>query len=321
MAALFALAFAFAFALAGCGGELPLPRQALALNAAGAQSLAQGDLSAAEARLSVALEYSPRFVEAWVNLGYVELRRGNFEQARRDFVKARSLNEDIPAPHHALGVLADEQGDGEAAEQAYRRAIGVDPGFAPARANLARRLFARGQYENAREQFQRLRGVAPDAVEGWAGEAESLLELGREQEAEQVVAAARARLGDAPAILLLVGRVLLARGDYDGGEAVLAHVAADRDRTRAGVAWAWIAVARAGRGDVDGTRAAATAALAVDRGDPVARYALRVVLECPSGCRPAQAPDLRLECPSGCRPAQAPDLSEGTGTPSPRGSR
>jgi tetratricopeptide (TPR) repeat protein len=280
---------AIAAVLAGCGGQLPLPRRALALNAAGAQALAQGDLSAAEARLSVALEYSPRFVEAWVNLGYVELRRGNFEQARRDFVRARSLNEDIPAPHHALGLLADEQGDGPGAERAYRRALEVDPGFAPARANLARRLFARGQYENAREQFQRLREVAPDAVEGWAGEAESLLELGREAEAEQVTAAARSRLGDAPAILLLVGRVLLARGDYDDGEAVLAHVAGDRDRARSCAAWAWIAVARAGRGDAEGARVAAGAALAIDRDDPVARYALRI--------------------------------SEGTGTPSPRGPR
>jgi Flp pilus assembly protein TadD len=275
--------------LAACAGTVPLPKKAVALNAAGAQALAAGDLAAAEARLSVALEYSPRFVEAWVNLGYVELRRGNFEQARRDFVKARALNEDIPAPHHALGLLADEQGDGELAERSYRRALEVDPGFAPARANLARRLFARGQYENAREQFQRLREVAPEGVEGWAGEAESLLEHGREAESEQVVARGRAAAGDAPALMLLVARARLARGEYDDAEAILAHVVGDRDSVRSGAAWAWMAVARLGRGDIAGARTAATAALAVDGGDPVARYALR--------------------------------LSEGTGTPSPPGSR
>lgn len=278
--------------VAGCSGTVPLPRKAVALNAAGAQALADGDLAAAEARLSVALEYSPRFVEAWVNLGYVELRRGNFEQARRDFVKARSLNEDIPAPHHALGLLADEQGDGATAERCYRRALEVDPGFAPARANLARRLFARGQYENAREQFQRLREVAPDAVDGWAGEAESLLELGREAEAEQVVARGRGAVGDAAALMLLVARARIARGDWDDAEAILAGVVGDRDRVRAGAAWAWMAVVRVGRGDVEGARTAAAAALAVDRDDPVARYALRQVA-----------------------------LSEGTGTRSPPGSR
>src|SRR5260221_3709970 len=67
-----------------CATTVQLPAEALELNAAGARAIGEGQLSVAEARLSVALEYSPRFVEAWVNLGYVELGRGNFEQARRD---------------------------------------------------------------------------------------------------------------------------------------------------------------------------------------------------------------------------------------------
>jgi len=288
----------------GCAGTVPLPKKALALNAAGAEALGRGDLSTAEARLSVALEYSPRFVEAWVNLGYVELRRGNFEQARRDFVKARSLNKDIPAPHHALGLLADEQGDGEEAERCYRRALEVDPGFGPARANLARRLFARGQYENAREQFQRLREVAPAEVEGWAGEAESLRALGREVEAEQVVVVAREQVGDAPALLLLVARARLTRGDWDEAEALLARVVGDRDRERAGTAWAWMAVARVGRGDMDGAREAACAALAIDREDPVAKYALALTLSRRAGSHA----DIRPR-----------DFSAGRGTPSPPG--
>ncbi len=258
----------------GCAAELPLPKKALALNAAGAEALAQGDLASAEAQLSVALEYSPRFVEAWVNLGYVELRRGNFEQARRDFLKARSLNRDIPAPHHALGLLSDEQGRGEEAEQYYRRALEVDPGFAPARANLARLLFARGQYENAREQFQRLRQVSPETPEGWAGEAESLRELGRVAEAEALVVVGRARVGDAPALLLLAARTRLARGDAEAAEVILARVVGDRDRRRSAAAWAWMALAREERGDIDGARAAAQAALAIDREEPVAKYAL-----------------------------------------------
>lgn len=268
---------ALALAAGGCKGEVALPPKAVMLNAGGARALAEGDLSTAEARLSVALEYSPRFVEAWVNLGYVELRRGNFEQARRDFVRARSINHDIPAPHHALGVLADLQGDGVTAEECYRAALAVDPGFAPARANLARRLFARGQYENAREQFQRLREVDPMGTEGWAGEAESLLQLDREAEAEGVVEKARATLGDAPALVLVHARLRLAAGDWDEAEAALAPLVGGEDRTRRAAAWAWIAVARAGRGDARGARAAAASALAIDRDEPVARHALAII--------------------------------------------
>ena len=265
---------AVALAVGGCARAAPLPHAAVALNARGVDALAEGDLTTAEARLSVALEYSPRFVEAWVNLGYVELRRGNFDQARRDLLRARSLNRDLPAPHHALGVLAEAQGDGAAAERSYRDALRVDPGFAASRANLARRLFARGQFENAREQFQRLRQVEPAGPEGWAGEAEALLRLDREAEAETVVAAGRANAGDAPALLLVLARLRLAAGAWDEAEAILAPLTGIDDRARAAAAWSWIAVARAGRGDAEGSREAASAAFEANRDDPVARYAL-----------------------------------------------
>jgi Flp pilus assembly protein TadD len=253
---------------------VPLPPKAVELNALGAQAIAEGRLNVAEARLSVAIEYSPRFVEAWVNLGYVELARGNFEQAGRDFLKARDINPDMPTPHHGLGVLADDRGDGDAAERDYRAALKVDPGFAPARANLARRLFARGQYENAREQFERLMEVEPSAIEGWVGDAEALLQLGRGAEAESLVARAVDRFGLAPALRLLVARVDLQEDEWDDAEAVLAPLVGAADRGRAEAALAWMAVARVGRGDRRGAGEAARAALAIDAGDPVARYAL-----------------------------------------------
>jgi len=261
----------------GCATTVPLPREAIELNDAGARAIAQGQLGVAEARLSVALEYSPRFVEAWVNLGYVEFGRGNFEQARRDFLRARDLNQDIATPHHALGLLADQQGRGAEAEEHYRAALKVDPGFAPSRANLARRLFARGQYENAREQFERLMAVAPDAIEGWVGEAETLRQLGRPAQAEDVVARASQRFGDAPALRLLRARQQLERGEWLEAEALLAPLAGSPDAARACSAWAWIAIARLGRQDLEGAREAARAALAIDRDEAVARYALQMI--------------------------------------------
>ena len=269
--------FVLLLSVAGCGAAVPLPKKALELNAAGAHALAAGDLAGAEARLSVALEYSPRFVEAWVNLGYVELARGGFEQARRDFLRARELNQDIPAPHHALGVLAEAEGKGLLAESFYRAALKVDPGFAAARVNLGRRLYARGQYENAREQFERLVAIAPGETRAWVGEIESLLALGRGADADAVLASARAKLGDAPPLMLLAARERIALADWDEAEATLAPLTGQPDRAAAGTAWAWIAVERVGRGDRSGALAASHAALAIDRDDAVARYAERLL--------------------------------------------
>ncbi len=144
-----------------CTSSAPLPPKAILLNQDGADALARGDLPVAEARLAVALEYNPRFTEAWVNLGLVEMQRGNFEAAKKDLEKARGLNPDLPAPHHALGLLAERCGRGKEAERHYRDALKVDPGFSPARANLARRLLGRGALEEAREQYLRLTEVVP----------------------------------------------------------------------------------------------------------------------------------------------------------------
>jgi predicted Zn-dependent protease len=183
----------------------------------------------------------------------------------------------LPAPHHALGLLADERDQGKDAEANYRAAIKVDPGFPAARANLGRRLYKRGAFDDAREQFLRLTEIAPDDVSGWAGLVECFVRLGREGEGDEALARARERLGDVPELVLLVGRQLLRRSAFEKAEAVLAPLTNDADHARAGAAWAWIAIARAGRGDCPGALRAARETLLVDRSDPVAR---RIVAHC-----------------------------------------
>ncbi|HEY1694020.1 MAG TPA: tetratricopeptide repeat protein [Polyangiaceae bacterium] len=261
--------------IGGCASNPPLPPKAIALNGAGAVALANGNLELAYARLALALEYNPRFTEAWVNLGLVEERRGNFDLARRDFVKARDLNPDLPAPHHALGVLADAEGHTAEAEKLYRAALKVDPGFAPARINLARRLFARGDFEEAREHFLRLTQVAPDALDGWTGLCETLLKLDRRDDARAVAGHAREAFGDLPAIALLEARFLLFDGRYDDAAKALEPLASRANRPQKVEALAWLAVARLGEGDVAGATDAAERATSLDPDDAVARYALR----------------------------------------------
>jgi Flp pilus assembly protein TadD len=258
----------------GCSSVPPLPPRALQLNQSGAAALAAGDLATAEARLSVAIEYSPRFTEAWVNLGYVALRRGELALARKDFVKARDLNPDIAAPHHALGVLADQRDLGREAEGHYRQALKVDPGFAPSRANLARRLFGRGDLDEACEQFRRLTQVAPEELLGYLGLAECLLRLHRDEEADGVIARARGRFGEVPELLMLVARQLLRRDAFAEAEALLAPLTDDERRPRSAEAWAWIAVSRLARRDERGAREAARESLAIDPTNAVAKSVL-----------------------------------------------
>lgn len=263
--------------LGGCTTVPPLPPRAIELNRDGAAALAAGNLATAEARIGLALEYSPRFTEAWVNLGYVEMGRGNLELARKHFRKARDLNPDLPAPHHALGLLADERDSQIEAEAYYRSALKVDPAFTAARINLSRRLFQRGAYEDAREQFLRLTEIAPEDADGWAGLAECLVRLGRVEEADEVVSRGRARLGEPPQLMLLLARQLLRRNAFADAEAILVPITHHADRRRAAAAWAWLSLARLGEGQCTLASEAVHEAAAIDRNDPVILYARRAL--------------------------------------------
>jgi tetratricopeptide (TPR) repeat protein len=264
---------------AGCARPALLPPKAIALNREGARALAAGDLELAEARVALALEYNPRFTEAWVNLGLVEMRRDDVERARRDFLKARELNPDLPAPHHALGLLSEREGHPEEAERRYRAALKVDPGFAPARINLARILFDRGNLYDAREQFMRLTQVAPEFYEGWTGLCESLFALGRVAEVDDVIAHARRQLGRLPELAILEARGLLHAGLFAEAERRLEPLASTLDAKQACRAAAWLAIARLSAGNLGGAQEAAELAASLDPVDRVAAYANGAVRE------------------------------------------
>jgi tetratricopeptide (TPR) repeat protein len=188
------------------------------------------------------------------------------------------LNENLPAPHHALGFLADRLGQTGVAAVHYREALKVDPGFAPSRANLGRIDYQRGLFDEAREQFERLTEVAPESVQGWVGLTESLLRLGREDDADAVLSRARAKLGDVPELRLLVARQLLRRGAFAAAEEVLAPLTDDPERGPRAAAWSWISVARVGEGKRDEAVQAAREALLADSSSALASHALRVAL-------------------------------------------
>jgi tetratricopeptide (TPR) repeat protein len=262
---------------AGCAGTAPLAPKAVALNRAGSEALAAGDLETAEARFALALEYHPRFVEALTNLGLVEMQRGNLARARLHFERARRINSDLAQPHHALGVLAERERRPDVAAEHYRDALKVNPGFGPSRANLGRILFAAGRYHEAREQFLRLVQVDPTSLAGRTGLAETLLQLGRDAESDAVVDQARDDFGDTPELALLFARRSIRRGAFEEAEAALLPLASARD-DNARAAWSWIAAARLARSDLPGAFEAAEKAFTLDRDDPLATYVVAMAL-------------------------------------------
>ncbi len=261
----------------GCAGSAPLAPKAVALNEAAAAALERGDLETAHARLALALEYHPRFVEALTNLGLVEMQRGNFEAARRLLVRARRLNPDIAQPHHGLGVLAEREHRRREAAEHYRQALAVDPGFAPARANLGRALFDAGMVEHAREQFLRLVEVAPEVAAGWSGLAEALIRLGRVEEADDVIERGLERFPADRALNVLGARSMLRRGDTHRAVEVLTPLS-DANTDDAASAATWLATAHLSAGRNEAAARAAHHAVSLVPDDPVAVHVLAQAL-------------------------------------------
>lgn len=263
--------------LAGCSAGVPLPPAAAALNAAGVEALAAGDLEAADARLSLALEYSPRFVEALVNLGLVELERGNFTRARTLFERARRTNPDMAQPHHALGVLEERERRPDRASAHYYEALRVDPGFAPARDNLARVLFAGGLVEEALVQYERLVELVPDDPRAAAGVVETLVRLRRFEEADERLESARRRHPDAPELRLLEARRALREGRITAAVAELLPLSERHDELAAR-ALGFLATAELARQRPAEAARDARRALELVPDDAVATYALALAL-------------------------------------------
>ncbi|HKO53380.1 MAG TPA: tetratricopeptide repeat protein [Polyangiaceae bacterium] len=261
-----------------CAGTAPLPPKALALNQAGVEALAAGDLETADARFGLALEYNPKFVDALTNQGLVELQRGNLERARQLLTRARRLNPDVAQPHHALGVLAERERRPDLASQAYYEALRVDPGFAPSRANLAHLLYDSGLYEDALLQFKRLVEVAPDVIAAHVGLAGTLLHLERVGEASQVIENALAAAADDPELSILAARLQIRRGEFEAAIARLSPLTQARSEL-AVHALAWLAAAELARGRLEAAVGAAERAIALAPDDALASYALGVSLK------------------------------------------
>jgi len=70
--------------------------------------------------------------------------RAAFGRALDEYRASQTARADLPESHLNLGALDAQRGRTGAAEAAYRTALGIDPDFLPARANLANLLNARG---------------------------------------------------------------------------------------------------------------------------------------------------------------------------------
>lgn len=187
------------------------------------------------------LSLAPELPTAWYNLGFCLRRCGRFEQALAAYQRAieGGLSEAEEVHLNRSVILMDHLNREEEAERELRRALALNPNYAPALLNLANLAEDRGRRTEAAETYERLLEAEPSCWEGLARYSRLRAASGN------VPAAILARLREAVArndvpidervsLGFALGDVLDRSGDYDAAFEAYARANSDMRQTARG---------------------------------------------------------------------------------------
>ena len=123
--------------------------------------------------LESAVRLDPHNVEAWVNLGRV-FQRHDLVSAQKAYRRAVSLDAGYAPALNNLGLLLGELGQREEARQALQRAVEIDPAYTDAAVNLKLHQLT-DQGLEAGAAYHRALSLYPQQVKLWKALAESEL--------------------------------------------------------------------------------------------------------------------------------------------------
>ncbi|MBX3251036.1 MAG: tetratricopeptide repeat protein [Myxococcales bacterium] len=235
----------------------------------------------ARERFVEALRIDPNLWEAHYNLGVIQRRAGQLEEAAASFERAAQIAPTAPEPLLAAAETAYARGDRDAAATQLQRLVERAPEDLSARTALAIILRGRGRFDDALTQAREVLVRDPQNVR-------ALLEIGRIERARERFDVARLVLdkarqlvpeGDARTraeVLNEVGLLELDRGDNQAAfEAFDAAVAADAGYAPSRTNMGSVLLAA---GDYQGAAAQYQAVLRSNADDLAARLALGIAL-------------------------------------------
>ncbi len=182
----------------------------------------------AETHYRMSIEMTPNDAVAHIALSYVLVQPVTASNLADRYVEAEKMARRAIelAPNNALafdqlGVSLELRGFiGAETESAYRKAIQLDPSFAPPHAHLGRLLRRRGLNKESSNSYQnaidRAREVGTKILVGEVLQSEQ-----RFAESETLLRAALEEDPRNPTALLLLARALITAASYDEGETVL----------------------------------------------------------------------------------------------------
>jgi len=128
------------------------------------------------------LRVSPK-ARAEFEKGFAALERGQFKEARKEFLEVTALAPRLSRAYNVLGVISDQTGDSASARKYFEKAIELNPRSKAALLNLIKLSMLDKQYDRALAFLERYRAGTRDSAEVHGIAANAHLNLGRYREA------------------------------------------------------------------------------------------------------------------------------------------
>lgn len=154
---------------------------------------------------------------AWRALAKIDRGAADSTAASNDLIEALKLSPETPADTLLAAEIADDAGQYEAAEAAYRRVLAKDPKSAPATAGLVHLLIARQQFADAEPLLRTALEQSPDDPTLTAQLATVLADQDKAEALPLLQKLHDAHPADAD-ISKMLARVLAESGDYAGAD-------------------------------------------------------------------------------------------------------
>ena len=124
-----------------------------------------GYLDAAAASFQQVIAQKPNNPEAYYNLGTLNLRRNDLQQARQYLEQTLKLRPNYPEAWNNLGMISAQQGQAEEAIQNFQESLRQRPNYAVALLNLGNVYRRQGAFDKAQELLSRALEIQPDDAE------------------------------------------------------------------------------------------------------------------------------------------------------------
>ena len=99
------------------------------------------------------LLHKPNDTSAWMNIGYADLKKGDFAAAEKAYRKSVEIDATLAAAHYDLGIALKMEDQLEAAQKELKDAIRLDPSLAQAHYTLGITYWQMGDFPATLEQM------------------------------------------------------------------------------------------------------------------------------------------------------------------------